>query len=230
MPTWTNRTAGLAARNGTTTHDLTFTAAAVNSLLVAVVHGPVTHTWPGGWTERLQPVNFTELSVATRTATAGESSVTVTHNAPNYPVHYLVYEFPSGSTWVNGAGASGTARGAAQPTVTGLPGTAVTVLYGVGASVDATSGTPYSATWTVTEDYDVNEFMATTDGAWLSVAYEDGVTATSATTTPTVTKGSGTVDSYERVTFAVNPAAPPAGVSPPVFVPESRRRVPYLVR
>lgn len=210
MATWINRSGSNEPRNGTTSHTYTFTAATSGSLLVGIAMGPTTETWSAGWTEQLQPLGNTEVSVATKTATAGESSVTLTHNGSNEQIYIVIYEFASGSTWVNGIGASATSPTAAQPTVTGLPGTAVTVFYAACGAKGAAQTTVESATWTVTEDVDLNVAQASTDGCWYGIAYEDGVTATSRTTTPTLanTTTSAIVGpTLERVTFAISPVA-----------------------
>lgn len=232
MAKWLNRTAGVAPRNGTTSHTITFATdgdapftPTDGRVLLAVTDGPITQVWPGTWTERLSPVNFSELSVATRTV-SGDTAVTVTHNNSNRPFIYVFYEFPLGTTWVNGASAANTAKAAAQPTVTGLPGTQVTVMFGLGERMNASTPTP-SATWVdpLIEDLDLTTAFATTDGCWLSVAYEDNVVATSAATTPTISGGDLTA--YERVSFAIDVPGP-ATSSPPRST--FRDRLPQLVR
>jgi len=210
---WINRTAGVAARNGTSTHTITFAsdgdapfAPTDGRLLVMVVAAPVTNAWSAGWTEQLSPTANTELSVATITA-ATTTSVTLTHNASNRPIAWVVYEFPAGWTWVSGASSSGAANNAAQPTVSSLPVRPVTVFYGVSSLIDTTGGATLSATWTtgVTEDVDsFTDDNATTDGVWLGVAYTS-TDASSAATTPTLTNGRASLT--ERVSFAVGPAA-----------------------
>lgn len=210
---WVNRSASNEPRSaGATTHTYNFTPATAGRLLVAICMGSVTTAWPAGWTEQLTPVGNTEISVATKTATSGESSVVVTHNAANYQVEIEVYEFASGSTWVNGIGATAQAVTAgASPTVTGLPGTAVTVFYACCYAKGVAQTIVESVTWSapVIELTDLDVPYSTTDGNHYTVAYEDGVTATSRTATPTysnTTTGS-VVLSGERVTFAINAAA-----------------------
>jgi hypothetical protein len=217
VPEWLNRTAGVLARNGTDSHTLTFGSdgdapftPTDGRFLVVVVDGPVTHGWPGGWTERLSPVNTSELSVATATASS-TTSVVITHNSGNKPIAFAAYEFPAGTTWVTGGSSADTSPSGACPDLTGLPGTAVSVFSAISIAVPSTASA-ISAAWTApaTEDADFFAAFSGTDGAWLSVAYEDGVTSTTksgATLTTTVT---GTANNAERVSFALDV---PAGSS-----------------
>lgn len=215
---WMNQSSGTAARNGTTSHTITFATdgdhpfvPTTGSLLVVIVAGAVTTTWPGGWTERLSPVNNTELSVAT-IAASSTTSVTVTHNGSNYPVNWVAYEFPAGSTWLAGVQAQAQATSDPQPTVTGLSGAStVSVFYAVSQSVGVAGGATESATWAITEDVDRFTEAAETDGVWLGVAHQAGVTASSAATTPTLVNFRDTQS--ERVTFALDLVAVPAAPS-----------------
>lgn len=179
QPSWINRTSGVAARNGTSDHTISFTPASAGSLLVAVVNGAVTHTAvTPGWTKRLAPVDYTELAVFTRSANAGDSSLQVTHNGSNHPINYVVYEFPSGSSYVTGAGNNiGN-----TPPISGLPGTAV-VVFG---AVSQASITPADPTVTMEwgygwiEDTDVmTPSDGVTDGAHLGIGYITNVKRTS---------------------------------------------------
>lgn len=123
---WLNRSVNVLPRNGTLDHTVNFTPAAAGSLLVAILSGPMTNTMvTGGWTEHLQPIDSAELSVFTKTASLGESSLAVTHNNPNRPLQYAIYEFPSGSAYHSGTYHN---TGAWQ-TLNGLPATPNTVLF-----------------------------------------------------------------------------------------------------
>lgn len=221
MASWLNRTAGILARNGTSSHTLTFSTdgdapftPTNGRLLVVVVAGGVTHSWPGGWTEQLQPVNNAELSVATATASS-TSSVTITHNGSNYPVAYAAYEFASNASWVTGVGASNTASTAASPDLSGLPGTAVSVFWSACSTIP-TDTSARDATWTApaVEDVDLYTAGAATDGVWLTVAVENNVTTTTKTgATPTINT-TGTAINPERVSFAIAPGTSGASLAP----------------
>lgn len=179
QPHWINRTFGVGVRNGTADHTLTFTPASAGSLLVVIVSGAVTHTAvTAGWTKRLAPVDSTELAVFTRSANAGDSSLQLTHNGSNYPINYVVYEFPSGCSYVSGAGAdSGN-----TPPISGLPGTAVTV-FGAMSQVSLTPSDPtltmeWGYGWV--EDIDVMTISdGVTEGAHLGVGYITNIKRTS---------------------------------------------------
>jgi hypothetical protein len=209
---WLNRSAGIAGRNGTASHTITFSTdgdapftPTNGRLLVMVASGPVTMSWSTGWTEQLQPVNNSELSVATITASS-TSSVTITHNGSNYPIQWVIYEFPAGSSWTGGAGASNVSTSGSQPTVTGLPGADQTVFYAVCGARPNASTAP-SAAWTspAIEDLDSDTIYSSTDGEWLTVAYTDDVATTTSTATVTISNGSNlTGPSTERVTFAID--------------------------
>lgn len=207
MAKWINRTLVQAPRNGTTSHTITFTAATAGSLLVLVMEGAVTHTVPTGWTRRAQALNNTELSVYTKTATAGESSFSTTHNGSNYPIVAVVYEFAAGSTWVNAVSATGLPPGAANPTLSGLTGTNLLVgakAAGLSGSLTYT-GTAWSGLAGIVEDVDAVEPAGATDGYGFSVAYVEDSAATSFTPTGTTTT---TAVSLEALTFAVKTVAP----------------------
>lgn len=136
---WIHRSSGVEPRNGTLDHTVTFTPAAAGSLLVAVLSGAMTHTAvSAGWTEQLQAVDSSELSIFTKTATAGESSFDVTHNNPNRPLVFTVYEFKSGSYYHSGAGHN---TGAWQ-TLNSLPGTPDITIFYAYSETKADAGNP----------------------------------------------------------------------------------------
>lgn len=182
MAAWINRTPGTAGRTpGVGAFTITFPAAAAGSLLVVVAGGPITMGWPGGWDEKLQPLNNTELSVATKTATAGETSVVVTRGNGNYPVIWTVYEFPAGSAWGVGTSAAGTNT---APTLSGITvgQTVMAAISGVVATNDTTPS--YTSTWTTPATKNVDVVLGgdgTTDGAYVSLAYVDNYGSTSLT-------------------------------------------------
>lgn len=211
MVQWVNRSLIQAPRNGTTSHTVSFTAAASGNLLVAVAEGAVTSTTPTGWTLPAggSAVNNTGLYVWYKTATAAESSFTTTHNAANYPAGFVVYEFAAGSTFVASvAGTAIDATAGANPNLTGLTGT--NLLFGA-IGVGSSTGTPaMSCAWSGTGspvedvDQDVQYGVGPTDGYELSLAYVESSAATSFQPTGAVT---GATASKEALTFAVKVAA-----------------------
>ena len=99
---WVNKTVVEAARNGTTSHTITFAAATAGNLLAAVVAGPITSTiTTTGWVKHSYGIAATEVGLHTKYATAGESSFTMTHNNPDRPANVVVYEFPPGTVLLN---------------------------------------------------------------------------------------------------------------------------------
>jgi hypothetical protein len=228
-----NSNSGVSARNGTTTHTINFgfTSTAGN-LLVFVVAGAVTHT-NAGWNERLSPVSGAELSVFTKTS-AGESSFTDTVNGSNYPVVWAVWEFPAGSTWVNGisgipaAGTSGASR-AWGSTLTGLPGTAVTVIAAAASANVGGGSVTFTGTWSApyTSVVNLTAPASGTDGVGMAVGTTTGYTSTTTqpTWTPTWSAGlSGWASDIQQVLFAINegggaPSSPTvtAGTARPVL-------------
>lgn len=223
MSSWVNRSViGGGGRNGTTSHTVTFTAASSGSLLVATIAGGVTSTTPTGWTAVQSAVNFAGLYVFRKTATAGESSFTTTHNGSNYPIDGIVYEFASGSTVVGTAGtATGQAVGSAVtgPNCTSLTGT-YTRFAVRDLDVATTAVTGVSAVWTTpsVEDYDSYTAFSSTDGIWTGIAYDDGASGASFTPSATVTRtGTGTTTG-EGISFAVNVVAPSGGPTLPELV------------
>lgn len=179
QPQWLQRTAGVAARNGASNHALTFPATTNGSLLVAVVSGAVVSTAvTAGWTKRLNPVFDCEVAVFTHTANAGETDLQLSCSASNYPLNYVVYEFPVGTSWVAG----NSEPNGHVPSLAGLPGTPVTVFAGftMGSS---SPGDPTASTiwgWNWVESYDTMTISnGVTDGAYTTVGWRPHVTATS---------------------------------------------------
>jgi hypothetical protein len=216
-PPYHNLNSGVAARNGTTNHVITFGfTPASGSLLVFLCFGPVTHTEDtGNWTERLQPVSSAELSVFTKTS-AGETSISITHNGSNYQVAWVAYEFPAGSTWTGGIGASPTTDTFSQ--LTGLPGTEQVVFGARGrtsASATAATTTAWPGGWV--EDADLYSPPAANEGLTFTVGRQNNVTATSVTPSATTTYG-GTWDTADRqhVTFAIDAAVTVDSAAPSV--------------
>lgn len=221
-PPWLHKTVGVAARNGTNSHTIDFTAdgdapftPATGSLLIVIVYGGVTHA-ASGWSEQLFPVSSGELSVFMKTS-APDTNIVVTHNGSNYPVGYCVMEFPTGSTWDTGTSANNAGTDG-MPNLTGLTGGAGNERVVVGAlGRIAASGTgAASAVWSgYIEDADLYTAFSGTDGMFLTVGHAINVTTTSATPatmTPTF-GGVWPVNDRQVVTFAIN-AAPVSSTTP----------------
>lgn len=176
-PPWLNKASGTAARNGTTSHTISFGFTSTSGSLLAVfIHGAVTNT-ASGWTKQAGPVATGECSLFTKIS-AGDSSITVTHNGSNYPVNYVIYEFPTGST-VTGVdsttGSSDTLVG-----LTGLSGAPQVTIAAIGR-VAIGSETGASATWSgsLVEDGDLFVAASGTDGSYFTVGHQINVTASS---------------------------------------------------
>lgn len=200
-PPWLNKTGGTAARNGTTSHTVTFGfTATAGSLLVLYMGGAVTNTIASGWTERQQPVSSAELSMWTATG-AGQTSVTVTHNGSNYPVGWCLYEFPVGSTYT-GSNAS-TPSDDTWPAYTGLPGTAQVIIAARCRSCTSGGAAP-SQVWTApwVEDLDAAAAASPTDGTYVTVAHAINITATSITPASTPTYGTGSFSPDREIVLA----------------------------
>lgn len=234
MAKWTNRTTVEAPRNGTTSHTVSFTPAAAGSLLVCVAEGSVTSSTPSGWTLPAggSAVNNTGLYVWHRIATAGLSSLTTTHNAANYPVAFVVYEFPAGSAFVKSVSGTAVARAAASPSLTALTGTNLVMGVIAGGIFTTTSDalTAWSGTGSPVEDFELLMLKSGTDGYIFSLAYVESFTGASWQPTGAVSGTFGLPDNKEALTFAVSVAA---GAGPTrflnvggVLVPATRQLVP----
>lgn len=170
---WINKTEGTGVRNGTDTHTLTFAPASAGSLLVAVMGGSVTHTAvTAGWTKQINALDDTELAVFTHTATGGETTFDVTHNGTNFPIAWVVYEFPVGSSYHSGSSVAGGAP-TSELDLAGLPGSKVTVMV-VQNSALLPTATALNTNWRFYWETDANLNVlndGTTDGTWLNVGY-----------------------------------------------------------
>jgi hypothetical protein len=225
-PPWVHKSSGIAGRNGTNTHVITFSTdgdapftPANGNLLVVVVYGAVTHTVStGGWTEQQQPVVSGELSAFTVTA-ASHTSITVVHNGSNYPVTFFVGELPAGSTITASSGASPSSDIMAP--LTGLPGTAQLIIAAVGRVPNNSNSNGVSPlTWTAPFVKDAEQFavIGATDGAWMTVAHAINITSTSVTPvySPTylILPGDWSIADREHVIMAINAVAPAGGATP----------------
>lgn len=208
MAKWLQRTALAGASvnpNGTASHTCTFTAATSGNYLVAVVAGAVTFSTPAGWTLLASAVNEATVYVFTKTATAGESSFTTTHNGSNYAIRGVVYEFPVGTTSLSANYQTGVGTGTVTtPALSGLTGTYT--LFGARAHGLTTSGGTIDATWITpsTEDYEVYVGASTIDGAGLSVAYADDMTVAAPALNYALLTDNTATTTGESVIFALN--------------------------
>ena len=204
--TWINRNSGALARNGTGLHTLNFTPALTGSLLVAVVVAPALQTAvSAGWTKRLSPTNGVEVAVYTRNANAGDASLQIQLSGgqgSDFPVVYSIHEFPSGSYWHSGAQVQQTATNA---TLSGLPGTGITVFQAGGAERGSGAVVGNTAYWYFWRT-DTNEtvlYDGAVYGAYLNMGYfvnfPDG---TADITLPALQKNQNTA-TYETVMFAI---------------------------
>jgi hypothetical protein len=195
---WHNLDSGFGARNGTNTHTIGGSAPSpgcalgfvptVGRLLVVFVAGPVTHTSSGtgagsGWVEREQPVNSNELSMFTKVA-SGDDFLTVTHNGTDYPINWVFYEFPAGSTYTMST--SYTSSDDVWTAFTGLPGdppqfVVAAYCHGFPANGVLSGCTTATAPWV--EDSDSMSVGGPTGNNYLFTFHLQGVTAVS--TTPT---------------------------------------------
>lgn len=204
---WLNIGSGLAARNGTTSHTVSFGFTSTSgSLLLFLAYGAVTHA-ATGWTVVESPTSSGQLAMLTKTS-AGDSSITLLHNGSNYPVGWTVYELPAGSTITTSDNAGDSAD--TFPTIT-LPGTAQVVIAARGR-VAGGSETGASTTWTspLVEDSDVFTAASGTDGLTLAVGHQIGVTATTYTPAAATTY-SGTWGAGDRQRVAVAIELPSGG-------------------
>lgn len=233
MASWIGRTVVSAPQNASNTHTVAFTPARAGSLLVCVVEGAVTSTTPDGWT--LPPdgaaVSSTGLYVWHKVATAGEASLTTTHNASNYAVGFVIYEFNAGSTFVKSATGTNATPAGPGATLTGLTGTNTT-FGAVGVPVPYFTEAPnttWSGTPTPIEDVDINAPRTDADGYILSVAAVDENPNSSFAPTGAVVGGS-TGNSKESLAFAVKAMVgnPPTVVTIPVAVAVGTLRAPTL--
>lgn len=230
MAPWVNRTVASGASvaaNGTTSHTVAYTTPTLGNKLYAVCDGGVTFTTPSGWTLIGSAVNNTGLYAFSKTAVSGDvatPSFVTTHNASNYAIQVVIYEFPAGSAGVGTPGSAiNTAVGSAVngPACTSLTGTYSR--WDVRAQIATAASTAASTAWTLptTEDFDVLVLHSTNDGCYMTIAYDEGATGTSFTPNANTSSILGTP--CEDLSFAITIAA--AAASMPEFVQPPR--IPY---
>jgi hypothetical protein len=204
-PPWTNKASGTASKNGTTSHTINFGfTSASGSLLVAIVHGAVTNT-ASGWTKQAGPVATGECTLFTKTS-AGDTSITVTHNGSDYAVNYVIYEFPAGSS-VTGVDST-TGSNDTMVGLTGLPGTEQVIIGALGrVAIGSETGATISPSAPWVEDGDLFVAATGTDGSYLAVVHQINYTGTSITPTisPTYT-GTWSNSSREKISAAFDVA------------------------
>lgn len=202
---YVNRTLIQNARNGTTSHTISFAAAAVNNLLVAVAEGGVTLTTPSGWTLVNSTVSGCGFYVWKKTASAGESSATTTANASNYPIGGVVYEFTTGTTLDSSVTSGGTSQAynAANPSITP---TVSQIAIALACYANGLTPGWASVTWSSgTEDFDLSTVYATTDGYMVSGAW---IVGTGAAYAPTTAPDTGTAAARQSMSLAMTIVAP----------------------
>lgn len=208
MSLWVNRTVGQGP-NGSTTRTYNFTAATAGNFLLAVVAAQVTSTTPTGWTVVKSFVGADGVYIFGKTATAGESSFTITHNGDGtYTTQYAVYEFPAG-TALNGtpAAAAATAVGNNGQTCTGLTGTYTRMA--VFATPLTNSANTVSSVWSVPTVKDVDStLVSTSHGMNFTIAYDDNQTAASFTAARTMSVTAGNTTTSESAVWALTVPTP----------------------
>lgn len=191
--------------NGTTSHMCTFAPATNGNLLIAIVAGAVTSSTPAGWNLLVSAVQWTGLYVFTKTAAPNESSFTTTHNAANYAIRGIVYEFPTSTTVLASNSAISVGGGPVSgPSLAGLSGTYT--LFAARSHGLTTSAGMIEATWTTPGSKDYEEYVGSggNEGVGLSVAAQQGVTGASASCLYTMTWDNTATDNGESVTFALS--------------------------
>lgn len=206
-PPWINQSSGIAARNGTSSHTISFGwTAGTGTYLVVFIAGSVTNTGPGApWSEPQGPVSSAELSMFVCGSASGQTSITVTHNGSDYAVPWAAYEFPAGTTLT--ASVSNSATADTFPALGSLPGTEQVILAARGRGNPNSGGTA-STVWTSpwVEDADRNVAINVTDGAYLTVGHQLNVTATSITPAATGTYSFTVPSDRQHIVAALNVA------------------------
>lgn len=201
QPKWLNFTSGISARNGTVNHTFTFPATSAHSLVIAVLActNASIASYSHGWTQRvLQYGDSSELTVLTRRANSGETSLQVASDNPDRAVNYAIYEFPTGSRWHSSVSQSVT-----LPTLSGLPATTKTVIAATCVARYNPGDTPTSATWTYhpfVEDCDMMSDIPGGNGIFLTTGHRDLVLGTSVTPNRDIWNGGAP---SQNATFAV---------------------------
>lgn len=220
-PPWLNKSVGIAARNGTNSHTITFSTfgdapftPTTGSLLTVEVFGAVTHTVSAGdWAEQLSPVNSAELSLFTVT-TSGHTDIVITHNGSNYPIGVVIREYPVGSTYVAGAGDANITTDNTWNTLSGLTGgtgNEVVIIGARGRAVISATATAADSVWSApyVEDADLFALFSGTDGFYLTSGHQINFTGTSVTpaAATSYTGGAGFANDRQHIVYAINATA-----------------------
>lgn len=115
---YTRKTPFHKVGNPSPTHTVNIQSTSSGALLLLVLSGSATVTTPSGWTKVGEGVGDGATYVFSKTASAGETSVTVTAAAANYSLIGAVYEYPPGTTVAAAADADALGATANQPSVT----------------------------------------------------------------------------------------------------------------
>ena len=188
-------------------------AAAGNVLLLAAASGSVLGD-PSGWTLVRSAVKDSALSLWTKTATAGESTVTIPVNTAGWSVMAVVYEFPPGTSVLAAAEQTDHAVGGVAVTgLTGLAATAKLLMHFAAIPGDSPAlPTLGSLTWAggvVTDEYEAIAGGAAGDAQSMFVGYLEDSTATSWAPTNYLSGDAGLHYRSERVTVAFTVGAAP---------------------
>jgi hypothetical protein len=209
MPLWVNRTVlsgSSVDENGTTKHTCTFTTATQGNYLVAVVAGAVTFTTPAGWTLIDSAISNAAIYLFVKTAAGGESSFETTHNASNFLIKGVVYEFMAGTTII------GSANDNSQAYNSGETGPQVSSLTGTYSRFSArclnleNSNSTFSTAWTLptVEDYDSGSPFDSNDGVGLTIAYDDGSTGASFDPSSNISSSNNSNPNGQGIAFALS--------------------------
>lgn len=210
MTPWVNRTAWKQVIPASGQSDaVPFAAATAGNLLVCIVNCDGVSSLPTGWTSPSggTAANNTGLYVWWKIATAGESFLVSNHDANGYGAQYVIYEFAAGSTFVKSVSSTNGNASAANPNLTGLSGSNLT-MAAVGIELDSTTSTS-SVSWSagLTEDLDIySPKTGSFNGYGFSLAYLENNSTSSFQPTGTIT-ASGAVSTKEALTFAVKVAS-----------------------
>lgn len=191
--------------NGTINHTCTFASATSGNLLIAIIAGAVTSSTPPGWNLLVSALNNTGLYVFTKTATSNENSLTTTHNAANYAIRGIVYEFPA-STTVIGSNSEINASGGtiSSPGLVGLTGTYT--LFAARSHGLTTPSGMVQIGWSTPSLKDYEEYVGSSsnDGVGLSIASQQNMTASSVSCLYTMMWDNTASDTGESVIFALS--------------------------
>jgi len=170
-----------------TAHPINYQPAAAGSKLLLVLYGAVTVATPSGWTLEGSGVGDGAAYVFSKTATAGESSVSVTAGATNYSLIGSVYEYPAGTTVATAASSNSLGAAANQPSLT-VPSTGTYDIFQVRGMAEQSGlvGTIFGFTssggFTDMNVASVADYLPSTGGAQVTVGIHQDQSLTAAGT------------------------------------------------